>query len=106
MSQLTVINEKSTAYLTVRFLNKNGELEAPTSATWQVHDVAKNEVMQKETVLTPASEIEIVIDPKVNTILSDKRVETRRVTIKAIYGEEDKINEEYNYIVKNLLAVE
>jgi hypothetical protein len=100
------VNEGSTAYLTVTFLDKDGNAEAPTSVTWEVHDVPGGEELQGATAIAAASEIEITLPPAVNAILDDdKEWEQRRVTVKASYGASDAVNSTFDYRVLNLSAV-
>ena len=101
------VNEKTTAYLTVIFLDKSGNQEPPSSATWQVHDVESGEQMKAETPIDPiAAQVELTIPASVNAIVNAaKASERRRVTIKAVYGSDDGLNDQWEYSVKNLSKV-
>lgn len=100
------VNEGSTAYLTVTFLDKNGEQAAPASATWEAHDAVSGTVLQAATAIGVAGEVEITIPPAVNAILDDSKPwEQRRITIKASYGAADALNGYFDYQVINLSAV-
>ena len=103
-----IVNESTTAYLTVKFTDKTGEPAAPSSISYRIDCLTNNEEVRDDTVVTPpAAEIEIKLTPDDNAIINpDNGLERRCVTIKATYGEEgDEINEEYIYNVKNLRKV-
>ena len=101
-----IVNEKSTAYLTVTFKDKGGNEEAPDSATYRVDDVDSDTPMKEKTALSVAASVEIKLEPSVNAIVNpDKTYEIRRVTIEALYGASDGVNDEYDYRLKNLAKV-
>ena len=106
MASVTV-NEGSTAYLTVNFKDKDGNALAPSSATWQVHDMRSGQVMQEETAIPGVGAVTtITIPPAVNAIVKPANPkEVRRVTVKAAYGSGQAINAEYDYTVINLAFV-
>lgn len=105
MAIVAVINEESSSYLTITFYDKDNVEAAPTSATYQVHDEATETVMLAETAMSAGASVEIEMTPEINTIVNDENtVETRVVTIMALYGSE-AINEEYKYKVRNLRFV-
>lgn len=102
----TIIKEKSTAYLTVTFKDKDGNAEAPTAATYRIDDVDSGAPIRTDTPLNPATSVEINLEPSDNTLLdSTKPEEERRVTVKATYGATDGVNDEYIYQLKNLEKV-
>ena len=103
---MLIVNEKSTAYLTVTFKDKDGNEQAPTSATYRIDDVDSGTEIKTDTALSVAASVEITLTPDDNAILdSGQSYEKRRVTIKASYGASDGVNEEYLYRVKNLAKV-
>jgi hypothetical protein len=105
MAIVSVVNEGSSSYLTITFYDQNGIAAAPNSATYEVHDADTETVMLAETALPAGASVEVEMTPAVNTIVNDeKTVETRIVTIQALYGSE-AINEEYRYKLKNLRFV-
>jgi hypothetical protein len=105
MARFTV-NEKSTAYLTVECLDKNGAAAAPSALSYQIHDVASGEEVRAPTALGAAAEVEITLTPADNTLVNTSRDrETRRVTISATYGASDQVHDVYEYDVKNLVAI-
>lgn len=101
---LATVKEQSVAYLTVNFYDKNGVLAAPTSATWQVHDVESGSVLQAEAAMLPiASSFELTLTSAINTLIKQvNKEETRRVTIKAVFGVGLNCNAEYDYEVRSL----
>ena len=107
MAMLTIINEETTSYLTVTFLDKNGTPAAPASATWEAIDVESGTVLKTATAITPiAASVEITIEPSVNVMVNEaKHQELRRIIVKALYGASDKVNDQYDYLVKNLSQV-
>lgn len=103
---METVNEGSTCYVTVTFLDKDGNQTAPSSATWEAIDLKSGSVLQVETALTPAASIEITVPASVNDIYdSTKTEEIRRITVKATYGADDKVNSQYDYRVINLSRV-
>lgn len=98
-----MINENSTAYLTVTFKDKNGVLVTPTTVTWKAHDKLTGTVLQAVTSLVAASTIEITIPHTVNVLLDPAHPkEVRVVTIEAVYDDTQHINAQYEYAVQNL----
>ena len=98
------VNEKSDAYLTVKFYDKNNVLAAPASATWEVHDLESDTELLTATSITPiASSVELTLTPTINTFVSSLNdEETRRVTIKATWGVGSTTNEEVDYDITDL----
>lgn len=101
---LDTVKERSIAYLTVSFYDKNNALVVPSSATWQVHDLETKTVLQAATAMTPiASQFELTLTSTINALLSqDHMEETKRVTIKALYGVGLEVNAEYDYEIRSL----
>lgn len=105
MAIVSVVNEESSSYLTITFYDQDGVEAAPSSATYEVHDDASETEMLAETALPAGSSVEVEMTPAANAIVNDENpVETRVVTIQALYGSE-AINEEYKYKVRNLRFV-
>ena len=101
------VNEKSVAYLTVNFYDKNNVLASPSTGTWQVHDLYSNTVMQAETYITPiASSVELTLTTPINTMVDGTHgKETRRVTVKAIFGANLEVYDEFDYDIIGLSYV-
>jgi len=103
---LEIVNEKSTAYLTVTFKDKDGALEAPSSASYRIDCLTNGQEVRGDTALTPGATIEITLSPADNAIIDqDNEVERRLVTVTGTYGASDTIHQEYEYNVKNLRKV-
>lgn len=98
------VNEESTAYLTVKFYDKVNSLAVPASATWEVHDVESGTVILVSTAILPiANTVELTLTPAINTMVdSTHSEETRRVTVKALFGAGDGCNNEYAYNIVGL----
>lgn len=107
MAAITSINEQSTGTLTVSCLNKSGQSSTPIALTWEAVDLTSGTVLQTATAVTvTGATIEIEIPAMVNRIINPARqYETRLVTVRAQYGENDFCNEVFAYTVKNLKAV-
>jgi len=106
MTILAIVPEQTTAYLTVTFLDKNGAAAAPTSVTYRIDCLRSGTVVLADTPLTPAASIEIVITPAQNAIQQAANSnEHKRVTVKATYGAADAVNDQYDYLVRNLSGV-
>lgn len=98
-----VVMEKSTAYLSVSFRDKSGAAQAPTAATYKVHDKGSGQVLLPETTLEPAATVEITLPPSLNTLVDPSRsFETRVVTVAATFGVDDGVTNQYEYTVENL----
>jgi hypothetical protein len=103
---LDVINERTTAYLTVDFRDKAGELTIPTSSQYCLDCLATGTVIREFDDLPVDSSVEITLTPDDNSILDDTNdYETKRVTVKATYGIDDEVTNEFLYNVKNLEAI-
>jgi hypothetical protein len=101
------VNESSTAYLTVTFFDKNNIMVAPVSATYKIHDVLSGSQILAATPISPiAEQVEITLTPTDNTMVNaHSSNEKRRVTVEAIYGQDDGVNAAFVYEVKNLVNV-
>jgi len=103
---LTDVNEGTTAYLTVAFLDADGVAALPTAVTWQCHDIQTGEELKAETAVTPGTSVEITIPPSVNTLVNQgSRRETHRITVRGTYGDDDQVTGKYDFVVVGLLAI-
>lgn len=103
---LEIIDEETSAYLTVTFKDKDGQQQAPSSASYRIDCLTNDQEVRTDTSLTPAAQIEIHLEPTDNAIINqDNQTETRLVTIKASYGASDGINASYKYNVRNLKKI-
>lgn len=100
---MSTVNEKSTAYLTVSFYDKDNNLATPSEAFWQVHDVESGTILLISTSIAPlSSSVELTLTPAMNTLVDiTNKEETRRVTVSAT-GTNYMVNAEYDYDVLNL----
>ena len=98
------VSEKSTAYVTVTFLDKDGVAAQPSSATYAIHDVDSDTEIRAFGALTPTDGVvEITLNKTDNTMVdSTKAKESRRVTVIAVYGADDELLSEYTYEVIGL----
>ena len=96
------VNERTTFYLTVTFLDKDGQQSTPTSVSYTVHDKGTDtEVSSGST--DAASQVEIEVGAAVNAILvNSRKTEKRVVTVTATYGVDDELNGVFEYSVTNL----
>jgi hypothetical protein len=103
---LSEVNEDTTAYLTVAFLDKDGAQEAPSSLTYRIDCLTNGQEVKGDTALTPGGSVEITLSAADNAIISQTNgVETRVVTVEASYGASDGLKAEYKYNVRNLKNV-
>lgn len=100
------VNEESSAYLTITFKDKSGNPVSPTSAVYRIDDVDSGTEIRADTALASSSSVEITLTPIDNQILNNTLdYETKRVTVKAVYGASDGVNDQYEYVVKNLSKI-
>lgn len=99
----TIVNEGSTAYVTVSLKDKAGALAAPASLTYSLHCLTTGAVLRDDVALTPGSQVEITLTPADNAIQNAGNLyETRLLTVAAGYGAGDALQADYEYQVKNL----
>lgn len=106
---ILAVNEGSSSYLTVEFINKHGVAEVPISVSYKVDCRETLAVMKAPTTVSPATSVEIMLGPAVNAINdTTNQTEHRVVTVTATYavdGENvatDAVVDEYEYEVVNL----
>lgn len=104
---IQTVNEATTAYLTVTFLDKDGAQAAPSSVSYRIDCLTTGAAVRASTPVTPAaSQVEITLDATDNAMQSTGNLtERRRVTVTASYGVGDQVQEQYDYLVKNLSEV-
>lgn len=106
MKQLAEVKERTTAYLSVTFLNKAKVPTAPSTVSYSVHDSGSKTEIRGTTLVAPGETVEIVLAPSDNVILDPSHeYENRIVTVDATYGMGDESHDHYMYTVRNLLAV-
>lgn len=101
------VKEKTSAYLTVTFEDKDDAAAQPTSSTYQIDDVKTGSAIRISTALSPtAGVVEIHLDKTDNTIQDvTRKSERRRVTVNGVYGSDDEVHDQYIYEVVNLAEV-
>jgi len=105
MRRLQCVNERTTAYLQLSFLDRNGLPEAPSSISYRIDDPDTGEEIRADTALTPAAEVEITLLPSEQEVLFSSASAKRRVTVSATYGAADEVHDEFTYVVRNLAAI-
>jgi hypothetical protein len=100
------VNEGSTAYLSVTFLDKAGAAQEPLSVTYRVHEMATGAQIRAETSVTPGATVEIALAPADNVVLHQAALyETHVVTVVGTYGASDAVQSQCQYRVRNLRVV-
>lgn len=100
------VNEGSTAYLTVDFLDKAGLPAVPSSVSYSIYCLTNRQEVRAATAVTPAAQVEITLTPADTAIIdAGNPVEVRRVTVSATYGGGEAVNDDYDVAVDNLLRV-
>lgn len=100
------VNEQSTAYLSVSFLDKGGATQAPSAIVYRVDDEGTRTQIRGDTAVTPAATVEIALTPTDNAMLSPSlAVERHVVTVIGRYGDDDQVTAQFVYEVLNLQAV-
>ena len=98
-----VVKERTTSYLTVEFKDKAGSLAAPASILYNVYCMTNALVLRADTAIAPGTSVELTLNATDNAIVNAASSrERRRVTIKAAYGTNDELNDQYEYYVQNL----
>ncbi len=106
MTTLPIVNEQTSARLTITLLDYDDAQQVPSSVTYRVDDVATAAEIRDDAVLTPAGSIDITLNSIDNTIQNTAlELERHRVTVKASYGATDKLNAAFDYYVRNLVFV-
>lgn len=107
MASIGRVNEGSVGYLTVTFKDEYNVPTAPVSATWEVHDLESGTELLAATSITPiASSVKLTLTPAINTFVDRKNdEETRRVTVKAVWGGLSGTNAEVDYDITDLTWV-
>jgi len=98
-----VVNEGASAFLTVSFFDQNNTPQTPNSCTFSVHDSSGTELISETPVTGLSTSVVIEMTPAANTMVSTGMgIETRVVTVKAIYSNGSVTQDEYNYNLKRL----
>jgi hypothetical protein len=100
------INEQSSAYYTVSFLDKDGLPAEPASVVYSVRCVPDDSEIRTNTAVTPSSTILIHLDSSDTAIQDSTRdTEVHLLTVIGTYGANDKVTAEREFMVANLAGV-
>ncbi|MCC7413320.1 MAG: hypothetical protein IT495_17020 [Gammaproteobacteria bacterium] len=100
------VPERTTAYLSVTFVDKTGAAAAPASVEYSVYDMTTGTELRAPTAIAPGATIELVLDADDNAIQNAANVrERRRVTVTGLYGAADEVHGEFEYYIANLARV-
>ena len=100
------VPQRTTAYLSVTFRDKNGDAQAPASVQYRIDCLTTGTAVKALTGLTPGATIEIVLSADDNDIITESNTrEARRVTVIAVHGAGDEVTGAFDYAVKNLTGV-
>lgn len=103
---MDIVNEKSTAYITVAFTDKTGAAAVPATVTYSTKCKTTGTAIKTNISVTPAASVEIVLDALDSAIIDPTHlVEDKLLTVKTTYGASDECNAEYIWRVKNLDGV-
>ena len=107
---MDIINELSTAFLTVEFLDPNGIAVRPRTIAYRIDDVTTGQVIRPLTEIDlPHPVIELLISAEENSLPPDEEIAIRRVTVLSTFGDrmsddtgEHHYNDEFVYTLRNL----
>lgn len=101
------VNEGTTSFLTVTFLNKNGVAETPSSASYSIKTEDGVAIRAETAIGGLAGTVELTLTSVDNRIVNSlKQNEIHVVTIVGVYGSSsDKVTSEYRYQVNNLMGL-
>lgn len=100
---MKLVAERSTAYLTVSFIDKAGGLESPASVQYRIDCETTGQVVRDWTTVPPGPSVEIVLTPTDNAMQdATNESERRTVTVVATYGAADSVRDRSEYYVRNL----
>lgn len=103
MTCANVVNERSTARLTVNFADEDGDPVIPTSAEYRVSCPDNGTTVRDwEDAGTPAAEMEIELEPEDHEMLTTKSMEGRVVDVRAPYGVDKQATARFSYSLRNL----
>ena len=103
---MPIVNEKSTAYLTATFRDKNGVAAQPTSSSYQIDTEDGTSIRTSEALSPSSGVVEITLNKDDNTLKDTSLdIERHRVTVNGVFGSNDEVNNEFIYEVRNLAEV-
>lgn len=99
---MAIVNENSATTITSTFPDTSGNNQTPDSVSYTIHDIQSGTEIRASTALTPASSVDIDIEPHENRILDRAHaMEGRKVTVTAVDGVGQVVNE-HVYKVRRL----
>jgi len=103
---MITVPDRSTAWLTVNFEDKDGAPEAPSSISYRVDTSDGAQLRDWTNVVGVAQSVELTLTPDDNAIANEADTfQINIVTVKAVFGPDDERNETYSYRVKNLRQI-
>lgn len=100
---MKLVAERSTAYLTLSFVDKAGALAAPSALQYRIDCKTSMQVVRDWTSWPPGPSVEIVLSPDDNAMQdAGNDSERRLVTVIAAYGLADEVRDTFEYYVRNL----
>lgn len=101
-----IINERSSAYISVAFLDKTGAPAIPASVTYSTACRTTGIAIKTNVAVTPLSTIQINLDALDSTIQNTaNKTEEKALTVNAIFNTNDESHDEYLWYVRNLAGV-
>jgi len=104
MASVGTVNEASTAYLTVSFYDKDGELADPSSISYRIDCLTNGQEVKDDTAVVPAAAtVEITISSTDTAIINAaNEVEEKEVSIIGSGGGIVQVQEKCQFTVRNL----
>lgn len=100
------VNERTTSYVTVAFLDRAGAPSVPNSVTYSTRCKTTGVAIKTNVSVTPAASVLITLDAADSTIQNQANAtEDKLLTVRAVYGTGDECNSEYAWQVINLVGV-
>lgn len=98
------MKERSTAWVSVKLLGKNGGTEVPSAVTYRVDCLTNQTNLRPFTPITPAADFEVELGADETQVLNRANAtETKRVTISAIFAtQQDRIVETFDFKVERV----
>ena len=103
---MDIVNERTSAYISVAFTDKTGAAATPNTITYSTICQSTGTAIKTNVSVAPASTVTIALDALDSAIQAIANpYEYKLLTIKANYGASDECNGEYAWMVKNLPGV-
>ena len=98
------VNDKSTAWLTVSLFDRFNNPSPPSSVIYRIDCLSTGQnILAATTINGPGASFDIQILAAYDAILNAANSEEiKRLTITAIYGSNDQLTAQYDWIVVNL----